>query len=212
MSAVSFSQIRAFRCLVADDQPLLRDALARHISGQPGMEVVAVADSGDSAAELLAQLQPDVAVLEPAIDGVELSRRFAAETAVVLFSGARRPALLEDALAAGARGFVLKTSPVGEIVSAVRTVLEGGTYVDPRMAAALVAGGGPGPAAPPRLTGRERQVLELLAGGATNQRIADVLFLSPSTIRSYIELAIRKLDASNRTHAVALALRAGLIE
>lgn len=202
---------RTARCLIADDQPLMRDALARHLAAQGGIDVVAVADNGESLAELAAQVAPDVAVLEIALGGrptIELCRAIAERVRVVFYTSQRRPGALEDALDAGARGFVLKTSPAGEIAAAVRTVADGGSYVDPRMAAALVGRGG----GAQRLTGRERQVLELLADGATTQRVADVLFLSTSTVRSYVELVIRKLEARNRTHAVAQALRDGLIE
>jgi two-component system response regulator DesR len=117
--------------------------------------------------------------------------------------------LLVEALDAGARGYVLKETPVTELVRAVMLVAAGGTYVDPLLAPALVRAGAIGDHAP--LSAREREILRHLADGETNDGIAAALSLSPSTVRTYIRRAMQKLEADTRTQAVAIALRESFI-
>ena len=190
---------------------MMREAIARTFSARAGIDVVASTDHGERAGELLAATTPDVAILAASLPGrsaIELCQTFGTSTRIVVYAGARDADRLLDALDAGARGFILKTSPAAEVLAAVQAIVDGSTYVDPRLTAKLLTRG---TVEATQLSPRERQVLELLAGGATTQKVSEALFLSPATVRSYIELAIRKLGATNRTHAVALAMRAGRI-
>jgi DNA-binding NarL/FixJ family response regulator len=116
--------------------------------------------------------------------------------------------LLAEALDAGARGFILKESPISELLGAVRLVGAGGTYVDPALAPTLVRAGATGH---PALSQREREILRHLADGQKNDEIAKELSISPDTVRTYIRRAMEKLEADTRTQAVAIALRESLI-
>jgi DNA-binding NarL/FixJ family response regulator len=149
----------------------------------------------------------------PDLDGIEVARRLheaGVGTAVVLYTAHADRALVIKAIDAGARGFLLKESPLSDLVRAVLTVAEGRTYVDPVLAGVLT-----GPEATrqlPGVTKREREVLRLLADGMRNEQIARELGISPLTVRTHIEKAMDKLEADTRTQAVANALRQSLIE
>jgi DNA-binding NarL/FixJ family response regulator len=148
----------------------------------------------------------------PRIDGLELARRIAASapaTAVLLYSGVADSGLVSDALDAGARGFALKDAPLEDVARAITTVAAGGLYVDPVLAASLAANrrGDEHKA----LSGREREVLRMLAEGGSYAEIGGRLFLSPDTVRAHAQRAMTKLGARTRTQAVAVALRADMI-
>ena len=160
-------------------------------------------------------MQPRIALVDvrmPRLSGVEVARelsRVAPDVGVILYTAYGDRALLTEALDAGARGFVLKEAPLADLARAVRTVADGGTYVDPVLAGVLAA-----PAVTdslPALTRREREVLRLLADGLSNEEIGKQLFISPETVRTHVRKAMDKLDADTRTQAVATALRQSLI-
>ena len=204
------------RCVVADDHPPIVDAVARYLDAEDGIEVIARLTDGAEALAAIAELKPDVAVLDvrmPHLDGVEIARRLSAEgspTGVILYTGFAERALVIEALDAGARGFLLKESPLPDLVRAVRVVAEGRTYVDSVLAGVLAT-----PAVAQRLPGvtkREREVLRLLADGKRNEAVASVLGISPLTVRSHVKKAMEKLEADTRTQAVANALRQSLID
>jgi DNA-binding NarL/FixJ family response regulator len=148
----------------------------------------------------------------PGRTGVEIARHLrstGAKTGVILYTGDADRALLLEALDAGARGFLLKEAPLDDLIRAVRIVAEGGTYVDPALAGSLT---GPDAAARLRvLTPREREILQLLADGMRNEQVARVLSISPLTVRTHINNAMRRLESDTRTQAVAQALRQSLI-
>jgi DNA-binding NarL/FixJ family response regulator len=203
------------RCVVADDHPAIIDAVCRFLADEAEVEVVGRASDGDSALRLIAEHDPDVAVIDirmPALGGVELARRLhrqASRTGVILYTGDADRALALEALDAGARGFVLKEAPLDDLMRAIRIVSSGGTYVDASLAGLLV-----GPQAAERLrslTKREREVLRLLADGMRNEQIGKVLSISPLTVRTHVKKAMDKLEADTRTQAVARALRESLI-
>jgi DNA-binding NarL/FixJ family response regulator len=210
----SASTSAAITCVVADHHAALRQALARSLT-QEGIEVVRQASDGAEALAAVEELRPTVAILDlvmPHLGGVDVVRRAAVvapETAVILYAGFAEHELIVEALDAGARGFVLKQAPLEELLGAVTTVARGEVYVDPALGATLVGARGAGKL--PTLSAREREILRLLADGKTNKEIAEGLFISPDTVRTYIRRAMEKLEANTRTQAVAIAIRQSLI-
>ncbi len=206
-----------FRVVVADDHPAIIDAVCRFLEGETEeVDLVGRARDGEQALRLIADLAPDVAVLDirmPGVDGIEIARRLTADgstTSAILYTGHAERAILLEALDAGARGFLLKEAPLDDLVRAIRLVGEGGTYVDAALAGLLA-----GPNAAERLpsvTKREREVLRLLADGMQNDQVAGRLGISPLTVRTHVKNAMRKLESDTRTQAVARAMRESLID
>jgi DNA-binding NarL/FixJ family response regulator len=201
-------------CVVGDDHEALRKGLVAVLEAEDDLRVIGQARDGRELLELAERRRPDVTIVDagmPTVDGIEFCREMTSRPdplAVVVYSGDAGPELLQSALDAGARGFVVKSGPTQDVVRAVRAVHAGLPYVDARLGASLVA---PRPAATTPLSGRESQVLQHLAHGLTTEAVGKELFLSPATVRSYAENAMHKLEAGNRVHAVAIALRLGLI-
>ncbi len=204
----------AVTCLVADDHPAVLDSVSRFLEGN-GVTVVARVARGDRALEEIEAHRPTVCLLDigmQPLSGIEVARRVSRsspESRVVLYTGMRDRALLEQALDAGASGFVLKESPLPQLVQALDVVARGGTYVDPDLSGAIASAGTASSATP--LTKREREVLTLLADGMTNERVARALGISAETVQSHVRNAMGKLDADTRTQAVAAAIRQSLI-
>jgi DNA-binding NarL/FixJ family response regulator len=201
-------------CLVADDHPAVLDAVSRFLESH-GIEVVARVSRGDDALSGIEALRPSIALLDVGMEpegGIEVARRAAEaspESRVVLYTGHRDSALLEKALDAGARGFVLKEAPLSELVRALGVVASGGTYVDPELSGAFVSAQAVESLSP--LTPREREVLGLLAEGMTNEKAGSALGISAETVQSHVRNAMGKLEADTRTQAVATAIRQSLI-
>ncbi len=202
-------------CVVADDHAAVRDSVSRFLESE-GIAVVAQASTADEAIERIESARPATALVDVRMEpfsGIEVAKRassVAPGTGTVLYTGFRDEALLQEALAAGVRGFVLKDGPLSEVVEALVTVADGGTYVDERLARAVTAAASE--AQLRSLTRRERQILTLLAEGLTNERVAAQLEISPETVQSHVRNAMTKLDADTRTQAVATAIRKSLIE
>jgi len=201
------------RAVVADDHPaVLRSVCDVLIAA--GVDVVGRASNGEDAAAKIEATRPSVAVVDvrmPRLTGIEISARTsrtAPETAVILYTAYGDRALLIEALDAGVRGFVLKEAPLQDLTRAVDMVAGGAVYVDPVLAGVLASAESE---RIPQLTKREREVLRLLADGLTNEEIGKRLFLSPETVRTHVQKAMRRLEADTRTQAVALALRQSLI-
>lgn len=199
------------RILLADDELLIRTALAQMLDLEDDLSVVGEAPNGEIAVPLAVKEAVDVAVLDlqmPKLDGIAVAEALAKELpscGCVIVTSHGRPGHLKRALAAGVRGFLPKTTSAATLAQVVRTVHEGGRYVDPELAAeAIAAGDSP-------LTPRETDVLELAASGAPIEEIADRAALSPGTVRNYLSNAMTKLDAANRHEAVATAQRLGWI-
>lgn len=199
------------RILLADDEHLIRTALAQLLDLEPDLEVVAQAATGDEALAMAARHTPDVAVLDlqmPGLDGIAVTERLAADLpgcGVVIVTSHGRPGHLKRALQSGVRGFLPKTTSAATLAEVVRKVHAGGRHVDPDLAAeAIAAGDSP-------LTSREADVLELSADGTTIEEIAARAALSPGTVRNYLSSAITKLGAANRHDACATARRMGWI-
>ena len=199
------------RVLLADDENLIRSALASLISLQEDLEVVAQAASGDEALAMARRYRPDVAVLDlqmPGLDGIAVAETLATDLpdcASLILTSYGRPGHLKRALAAGVRGFLPKTVSAQVLADVVRSVHRGGRYVDPELAAdAISAGGSP-------LTAREADVLELAADGAAVEEIAQRAALSPGTVRNYLSSAAAKLGTANRYEAIQKARTNGWI-
>ncbi len=201
----------SIRVLLADDENLIRSALAALLGLEDDLEVVAQAASGSEALAMARAHTPDVCVLDlqmPDRDGISVAaelRTVLAGCRVVIVTGHGRPGHLKRALEAGVRGFLPKTVNAAVLADVVRTVHGGGRYVDPELAAeAISAGDSP-------LTPRESDVLELAAGGAPVEEIAARAHLSPGTVRNHLSAAATKLGAPNRHAAVDQARRHGWI-
>ena len=197
------------RIMIAEDQTMVRQALVALLGLEPDITVVAVGARGVVAIVMAHRHQPVVAVLVialPGPDGIEVARRlsrdgFRGGTVIVTTFG--RPGYLAAAMAAGARGFLLKDAPAAELAAAIRRVNAGERVVDPALAAAALAEG----ASP--LTARETQVLAAARGHAAITDLAAELHLSPGTVRNHMSASIQKLGARNRAEAVEIAERKG---
>jgi DNA-binding NarL/FixJ family response regulator len=203
------------RLLIADDHPLIMDAVAQFLTDEQDIELVGRAADGEEALRLIAERRPEVAVLDirmPKFGGIEVLRRLADADhapAVILYTGNPERGLLLESLDLGARGFLAKETPLADLMRAVRIVAGGGTYIDPVLGGMLAS-----PGATDRLLSlskREREILRLLADGMRNDQVASVLLISPLTVQTHVKHAMEKLEADTRTQAVASALRESLI-
>ncbi|MGN9758751.1 response regulator transcription factor [Streptomyces sp. SD31] len=189
------------RLLIADDEDLLRSALAALLALEPDLTVVAEASTSTEAVRLARERRPDIAVLDlemPPTDGLRAAEEIRAElpTRIVLVTRHARPAVLRRALAAGVRGFVPKTTPAARLAEIIRDIADGRRYVDPDIAAsALTEDGCP-------LTDRELEVLRAARTGASIAEIATEVHLAPGTVRNYLSAAMSKLGTPTR-HAAA---------
>lgn len=197
------------RLLLADDQALIRSALAALLTLDSEFEVVAEVGRGDEVVAAAREHKPDVALLDiemPGLDGLAAAAALAHEvptTRVIILTTFGRPGYLRRAMESGALGFVVKDAPAEQLADAVRRVWAGERVVDPALAAATLAGG----ASP--LTGRERDVLVASRNGATVADIAAALFLSEGTVRNYLSAAIAKTGVRNRVEAYREAEQRG---
>jgi DNA-binding NarL/FixJ family response regulator len=210
------------RLVIADDHPVYRDGLAALLATVEGVEVVGTASTGREAVEVCRDLLPDVVVMDvrmPDLDGVEATRRVTAESpsvGVLVLTMSEDDATVFAAMRAGARGYLLKGANQREIVRAVTAVAEGQAIFGPAIAARVAEFFTAGPAAAadagpfPQLTAREREILDLLAAGRSNQQIAQALFLSPKTVRNTVSNVFAKLHVADRAEAIVRAREAGL--
>ena len=193
------------RLLLADDQALVRGALAALLALEPDLEVVAEVGSGDQVVALCEENRVDVALIDvemPGIDGIEATARLKAArpaTRVLIVTTFGRPGFLRRALRSGADGFIVKDTPARQLADAVRRVHAGLRVVDPSLAAdSLVVGESP-------LTARETDVLRQARGGATIAAIAKALALSEGTVRNHLSSVIGKTGAATRAEAARIA-------
>ncbi|ROR42292.1 LuxR family two component transcriptional regulator [Kitasatospora cineracea] len=197
------------RVLLAEDQGMVREALAALLSLEGDLEVVAQVARGDEVAAAVTAHRVDVAVLDiemPGMTGIDACaevRRVRPGTKVVIATTFGRPGYLRRAMESGADAFLVKDAPAAELAEAIRRVLRGEKVIDPTLAAAALSEG-----ANP-LTGRERDVLAAAADGAVNADIAARLHLSEGTVRNYLSMAIQKTAARNRAEAVRVAREKG---
>jgi two-component system response regulator DesR len=197
------------RVLLAEDQAMVRGAIAALLALEEDIEIVAQASRGDEVVALALQSEPDVALLDvemPGGDGLDAAaalREKLPSCRVIILTTFGRTGYLKRAMENGAAGFLLKDSPSSELAKAIHRVMRGERVVDPDLAAlALSAGDNP-------LTEREREVLAASEGGATIEDVAARLYLSEGTVRNYLSSAIKKLGTRNRVEAARLAQRRG---
>jgi len=193
------------RLLLADDQALVRGALAALLNLETDLQVVAEVGSGDAVVDAVREHRPDVALLDvemPGMDGISATaavRQAFPATRVLIVTTFGRPGFLRRAMQAGAAGFVVKDTPAAQLADAVRRVHSGLRVVDPALATdSLVAGESP-------LTARETEVLQAARDGSSVATIAKRLFLSEGTVRNHLSSAIGKTQAGNRAEAVLIA-------
>ncbi|MEV4683222.1 response regulator transcription factor [Streptomyces kurssanovii] len=200
---------KSVRVLLAEDQGMMRGALALLLGLEADIDVVAQVGRGDQIVDAALTSRPDVALLDielPGCSGLDAAADLAREVPdcrVLILTTFGRPGYLRRAMEAGAAGFLVKDGPVEELAQAIRRVLTGETVVDPALAAAAL-GAGPNP-----LTARERDALGASVDGATVADIAETLHLSESTVRNYLSSAIGKTGTRNRMEAVRAARQQG---
>ena len=202
------------RVLIVDDHPVFRDGLAGLLATLPEVEVAGTAGTAEEALAVLSETMPDVVLMDinlPGASGVEATRRatqIAPATAVLVISMVDDDDSVFAALAAGARGYVLKGASAAEITAALRTVAAGGAVFGAGIASRMLArmpaqlSGAKQLSQPDDLTAREREVLDLLAEGASNRQIARSLGLSLKTVQNHVSRILDKLQAADRTQAV----------
>lgn len=199
--------------LVDDHPPLLRGL--ELLLPRAGFRVTGTAQTAAEGSRIIAGRRPQVAVLDITLgddSGTALGRRVAAlsqGTATVLYTGCTDPDILADAVGSGALGVVQKTSPMDDLVGAIRAAAAGRAFVDPHIAELLAVRGAREPTS---ITPRETEVLGLIAEGLTADEVAEGLCLSTETVNTHVRNACRKLGARGRLHAVILALRQGDLE
>ena len=197
------------RVLLAEDQAMIREALAALLSFEDDIEVVAQVGRGDEVTKAAADTKPHVALLDiemPGMDGLTAARelkRASPGTQIVILTTFGRPGFLRRAMESGVSAFLVKDSPADKLVQTIRRVLDGEKVIDPDLAAAALADGvNP-------LTPRERDVLVQASRGGTIAEIAAALYLSEGTVRNYLSACIQKTGARNRAEAVRIASERG---
>jgi two-component system, NarL family, response regulator DesR len=197
------------RVLLAEDQAMIREALAALLSFEDDIEVVAQVGRGDEVASAARDTKPDVALLDiemPGLDGLSAAAALHAanpKTKIVILTTFGRPGYLRRAMESGVSGYIVKDSPADRLAQTIRDVLHGHRVIDPDLAAAALAEG----ASP--LTPRERDVLAASNDGATIAQIAARVYLSEGTVRNYLSACIQKTGARNRTEALRIAEERG---
>jgi DNA-binding NarL/FixJ family response regulator len=218
---------RAIRCLIADDQAMVREGFAAMLAAEPGIMVAGQAVDGADAVRQARRLDPDVVLMDvrmPVMDGLEAARQILTATA-----GPGRPRVLMlttfdldeyvyEALRAGASGFVLKDATTAELIHAVKVVAAGDALLAPSVTRRLITGFTRKPPAVPAtpaaldvLTSRETEVLTLIAQGMSNTQISDTLCIAGETTRTHIKRILAKLGLRDRAQAVVIAYETGLV-
>ena len=209
MTAAAKVGEKSLRVVLAEDQAMVRGALAALLGIEPDIGVVASVADGEEALRAVGQHRPQVLVTDiemPKVTGLDLAarvRELYPETRVVIVTTFARPGYLRRALEAGAHGYLLKDRPSAELAEAVRKVARGQRVVDPELAAEMWQ------AEADPLTDRERQILRRAGEGESTAELARSLRLSEGTVRNYLSEAISKLGAANRTEAARLARQKG---
>ena len=201
-------------CLIVDDHEVVREGLRLSLSRAANIRVVGEASDGESAIALAERRRPDVVIMDvrmPGMDGLQATKQISEklpEVAVLIFTAYSERSLLSRGLESGAKGYILKEAPHATLLRAIEKVAAGDGYVDPALMPAFLTGKDQNE----MLTGREREILQLLADGMSNADVATKLFISQETVKSHVRHILAKLEADTRTHAVAIALRESIID
>jgi len=201
-------------CLIVDDHEVVREGLRLSLSRAPNIRVIGEASDGQTAVTLAERRRPDVVIMDvrmPGMDGLEATKLLTEkvpDTAVLIFTAYSERSLLGRGLESGAKGYILKEAPHQTLLRAIEKVAAGEGYVDPALMPAFLTGKD----RDEMLTGREREILQLLADGMSNADVASRLFISQETVKSHVRHILAKLEADTRTHAVAIALRESIID
>ena len=207
-------QQREITCLIVDDHEVVREGLRLALSRAPHIRVIGEASDGESAVTLVERRRPDVVIMDvrmPGMDGLAATKVLTErmpDVSVLIFTAYSERSLLSRGLESGAKGYILKEAPHQTLLRAIEKVAGGEGYVDPALMPAFLTGKGKDE----MLTGREREILQLLADGMSNQDVAAKLFISQETVKSHVRHILAKLEADTRTHAVAIALRESIID
>jgi len=202
------------KILIVDDHEVVREGLRLSLSRAPHIRVIGEAGDGESAVALAERRRPNVVIMDvrmPGMDGLEATRLILdqdPEAKVLIFTAYSERSLLTRGFDAGAKGYILKEAPHQTLLRAIEKVAGGEGYVDPALMPAFLTGKDKDE----MLTGREREILQLLADGMSNQDVAAKLFISQETVKSHVRHILAKLEADTRTQAVAIALREAIID
>ena len=212
------------KIIICDDQALIRDGLQLILGIEADIDVVATAQDGAEAVDLVAEHNPDLVLMDlkmPIMNGIEATRRIRRkhpDLPILVLTTYDADEWVFDALRAGANGYLLKDTPRDRIVAAVRGSAEGKSFIDPNVAGKLIGQIAAGSDAPTSnalaklLTERELTVLRLVGEGQSNRDIARLLFLSEGTVRNYLSQIFAKLEVPDRTQAAVVAWRHGLVQ
>jgi DNA-binding NarL/FixJ family response regulator len=213
------------RALIVDDHPVTREGLRTALElGDDAVVVVGEASSGEEAIERAAELTPDVVFMDvrmPGMSGIEATRQIRAaspETKVILITIDESRGAISEAIQAGVSGYLLKDASSDALIDAARNAVEGRAVIHPQLTKTFIeeaAMGTPGPDDGPTttpLSKREREILQMVANGATTKEVARDLGISPHTVKTHLERIFEKLGANDRAQAVAIAIRTGLVE
>jgi len=211
------------RVLIADDQALVRSGFRLIVETRDDLEVVGEAENGEEAVRLVAELEPDVVLMDvrmPVVDGIEATRRIAASESparILVLTTFDLDEYVYAAIRAGASGFLLKDVRPSDLVDAIRLIAVGNALLGPTVTERLLerfadgAGKSEAVAAVAALTAREREILRLLAGGLSNAELAESLVLGETTVKTHVSSILRKLGVRDRVQAVIVAFDAGLV-
>ena len=208
--AVMKSRIRV---LIVDDHPLIREGIVAVINGQPDMQVVAQASNGHEAVECFGRHRPDITLMDlrlPDTNGIDVAialRTNFPDARIIMLTTFDYEGEIQRALAAGTQSYLLKTMPPQEMVEVIRRVHSGRKFIPSDVAAHLAEHLGD-----ELLTDRESAVLRLLTAGNRNRDIAETLFISEETVKAHLKHILQKLGASDRTQAVTIGIRRGIIQ
>jgi DNA-binding NarL/FixJ family response regulator len=203
---------RKIRILCVDDHPVMREGIAAIIQNEPDMLIIAEASTGEEAVRVHREHRPDITLMDlrlPDMSGIDALSAIRAESEnarILMLTTFEGDVEIQRALAAGAQGYLLKSMPRKKLVEAIRRVHSGSKSIPPEVAAQLAEHMGE-----ETLTRREVEVLEHIAVGNRNKDIADLLFISEETVKGHVKHIMEKLGASDRTQAVAIAVRRGII-
>lgn len=207
------SKASTIRVFSVDDHPLLREGIATLVNSQPDMELIAQASTGTEAVQVFKQHEPDVTLLDlrlPDMSGIDTLiaiRTAFPEARIIMLTTFEGDVEIQRALQAGARGYLLKNMPPSELLDVIRQVHAGKKRIPPEIASQLAEH-----LSDETLTEREVEVLREVANGNRNRNIAEKLFISEETVKVHIKHIMEKLGASDRTQAVAIGVRRGIIQ